>query len=376
MPHGDETRNVAIDIDNHGDWLSKDFGGLSLAYLKKLKRFHDALPRSKPWLWCVTSKSWGINILLDIGRPRSSAGVHQHYKGLLKRRGLEAEVYPWGGHNHRLPFGRDYIVLAEDGPITGAAEMIEFYLSPRISASWEAIFDGLLTSWLLGVERHPGRRNEVKARLDEINEWELEGFPLDQVGGIPSSRTTSPSSPGPSSVPSVGWEEYKERFGRSQGSWVRMISDLARNGVPIQDDLYRPLTELAKWLLHVEFYDMEPELRLSRTTDLLMGWLSSKDNGNVSRIQNGRLSDLAGQVERIVARAFASEDFLSAFANMRTKQSSGKYTEVIEIAPLLAGFHAEATGGAPEPHYIEKLVRTDNASLSPEGISSDTASAS
>ena len=162
LPHGPRTRNATIDIDNHVRPLAtfrRGYPGitpiwkgtsiyppdppilelpcLTVDLLDRARRLHAVLgPEAR---WCLSSRSLGFNVILPLDHLTPSAAASDDARKHVSRAGLPAttEVYPWGGHAHRLPFGLDFQSFDPDGRlVTGFQDQMRWYLirigSPRV----------------------------------------------------------------------------------------------------------------------------------------------------------------------------------------------------------------------------------------------------
>jgi hypothetical protein len=118
--------------------------------------------------------------------------------------------------------------------------------------------------------------------------------------------------------------------------WCPWIEKMAKIGLVEDDSTGKVIFELAKWLMWVELFDRDDREKLA--TELLQSYVLNKHNGHVSRLTDGRETEVLSHVERIVASAGkVSQDSHELFARLRAGRDNGKYWRPIKIAPLLSG---------------------------------------
>jgi hypothetical protein len=118
--------------------------------------------------------------------------------------------------------------------------------------------------------------------------------------------------------------------------WCAWIEKIARIGLVEDDTMGKVVFELAKWLQFVELTDRDDVQEL--TTELLQSYVLTKNNGYVTRLNQGHQAEVLSHVERIVASAGKiSQESEELFGRIRQSRQEGKYHRVIRIAPLLSG---------------------------------------
>jgi hypothetical protein len=118
--------------------------------------------------------------------------------------------------------------------------------------------------------------------------------------------------------------------------WCPWIEKMAKIGLVEEDSMGSVVFELAKWLVWVELFDREDRQELA--VELLQSYVLNKNNGHVSRLHDGRESEVLAQVERIVASAgVINQDSSDLFARIREGRENGKYRRQIMLAPDLSG---------------------------------------
>jgi hypothetical protein len=129
--------------------------------------------------------------------------------------------------------------------------------------------------------------------------------------------------------------------------WCTWIERMAKIGLVEDDSMGKVVFELAKWLLWVELHDRDDRLGLA--TSLLQGYVLSKHNGHVSRLNDGHEAEVLSQLERIVASAAdISQDSAELFGRIRQGREEGKYWRPIRIVPLISAIETE---GSDEEQY-------------------------
>ncbi len=120
----------------------------------------------------------------------------------------------------------------------------------------------------------------------------------------------------------------------SSREWVFWVEKMARSGLVEEDTMDVVVYELAKWLLWVELVDLDD--KVNRTVELLQTYVETKDNGYITRINEGKTDEVLSQVERIVKAACeVSCESEELFSRIRDKRESGEYQRIIKIAKSL-----------------------------------------
>ena len=106
------------------------------------------------------------------------------------------------------------------------------------------------------------------------------------------------------------------------------------------------LYEMATYLHWVELFDLPAEERKHQIIALLTTFVLTKHNGMVDRLNNGKEREVVRQVEQAV-RAVVKNRYpgcLEHFARIRQRRDQGRYSHVINLAPVIeAGEQAQAT---------------------------------
>jgi hypothetical protein len=117
--------------------------------------------------------------------------------------------------------------------------------------------------------------------------------------------------------------------------WCLWIERIARIGLVEDDSMESVVFELAKWLLWVELFDRND--REDFATHLLRAYVLNKHNGHITRLNEGRESEVLSQVQRIVASAGEiNQDSAKLFERIRKDRDNGQYRRKIRIARLLS----------------------------------------
>jgi len=134
------------------------------------------------------------------------------------------------------------------------------------------------------------------------------------------------------------------QFRQQHRTWPQFVEWLAKHGLPGHDCFGEVIYELAKWLVHVELSHLDDAGKLDRAIELLCVFAHEKNNGYVTRLDQGKDSAVMGQISRIVRRAMsiagAYRDKLGA---IRRLQDSGKYHRTIQIEPMICGATSVST---------------------------------
>ncbi|QDV35704.1 hypothetical protein [Tautonia plasticadhaerens] len=381
LPHGPRTRNVTIDLDNHGRPLVTFRKGypsitpvwkgtniyppdppilelpcLSVEVLDKARRLHATLgPEAR---WCLSSRSLGFHVILPLDRLVPSATAVDTGRRFVTSSGLPSttEVYPWGNHAHRLPFGLDFCSFGPDGRLlTGFQDQMRMYLNGPPAPEWDALLEGLLRHWrdlyeeasyhVVGVRTWRDLHARMKATRKDIDRWRSGGSvavatkPTHQPpASTPSPGTSCKADAPPDWIAYVGNLKAKERH-----YWLALVQDLAINGLPCDDCIDRAGRELGRFLIHVQGF--EPV----EAAELVYRWAEAKSNGYITRLQNGKASDVQGQVRRIVNHVANEEDFGGRLARMRSKITSGRYRNPIDLPALMGAPSSGRTSTPSSP---------------------------
>ena len=367
LPHGPRTRNVTIDLDNHVRPLATFRMGypdiipiwkgtniyppdppilelpcLTVDLLDRARRLHAVLgPEAR---WCLSSRSLGFNIILPLDRLVPSADASENARRYVARAGLPAttEVYPWGAHAHRLPFGLDFCSFDPDGRlVTGFQDQMRWYLSGAAAPEWDALLEGLLRHWralyeeasyhIVGRKTWRNLHARVKATREDIDRWRSVGSVAvtAKITRQPPASTPSPGTSSKADTP-PDWTAYVEKLkAKSRHYWLALVQDLAINGLPCDDCIDRAARELGRFLIHVQGF--EPV----EAAELVYRWAEARSNGYITRLQNGKCNDVRRQISRVVSHVANEEDFGGRLARMRSKLVSGQYRKPIDLPALM-----------------------------------------
>ena len=125
--------------------------------------------------------------------------------------------------------------------------------------------------------------------------------------------------------------------------WVQFCLFLAHHGFPCHDHFLEVVSTLAKWLAFYECYDLLPDR--THIKELLRTFCLSKNNGYITRLEEGRVNEVLDNVDRIVDDVIDGEDDEGKriFEEMRMKRDSGQYPEVYEIEALMGSSEAASS---------------------------------
>ena len=89
-------------------------------------------------------------------------------------------------------------------------------------------------------------------------------------------------------------------------------------------------------------------------------WAEAKSNGYITRLQNGKASDVRRQISRIVNHVANEEDFGGRLARMRAKLVSGRYRNPIDLpALMMAPSDRTSTPSSPPGREEERVILVD-----------------
>ncbi len=290
LAHGPSTRNVTIDLDNHGPRIGTfrrgypgiepfwpgtkvypieprvlDLPDISVAMLDQARRLHGELGREARW--AISSRSLGFHVTLPLGYPQPSHGASERVGPIRARAGLPGttEVYPMGRRAHRLPFGLDYLSFAPDGrTVPDFPDQMRLYLGGAPAPAWDDLLDRYLGEWhdvardfrqhATGHKAHRRFREMYTRTSEAIDHWRAgKVFAVGESGGnhplfeeVPRSRGGDPSPRATEAHPD--WAAYRDRFRAGKFSWIRMVQDLAVNGLPCATrSTGRPVNWVGSW---------------------------------------------------------------------------------------------------------------------------------
>lgn len=120
------------------------------------------------------------------------------------------------------------------------------------------------------------------------------------------------------------------------GKWVKNCHFWATHGLHEHDSMAEAVFALAKWLYFVELWDSDENERFEQVINILQHFCLHKHNGYITRLNNNNLDEVLSHVKRIVRSATGvTQSAHTCFARIRAKRSSGQYTDMWFLAPLL-----------------------------------------
>lgn len=355
---------------------------LPLKHFQTLKRLYDTFPGR---MWCISSETLGIHAWRVHEHPVDSLALHHQNKRVLANIGLPTiEAHPMPGRCFRRPFGYDYRIITPDGILDSWLDQVPYFEFDRRTPSFEQICEALIDAMLAQQENwiradkkraKSGKKWEVPKQvphLKEIREWLAAGCPLSPVvtvsfpATIPGYQTEtdrmaqevflvasgekpSASSPLPTFSPDnaiINWQPTTSTLPYRNGQWTKALRTWAKIGLVEPDSVGTVVHEMAKWLYWVELFQKPDSERKKETCGLLTTFVMAKQNGFVSRLLVGKVSEVKKQVKRcadsaIRLQAKDREQSLSKFANIRKSLAEGKYKYPLRLVPILTGEKAE-----------------------------------
>lgn len=87
------------------------------------------------------------------------------------------------------------------------------------------------------------------------------------------------------------------------GKWVKKLLRLAHVGLEQEDSVATVVHEMAKWLWWIELHSLPEASRRVQIVELLTEFVITKNNGCVTRLNNGHKQDVINQIVRCVEMA-------------------------------------------------------------------------
>lgn len=356
-----------------GPWSFRDIPVIrpSLQFFMRAKVIYDQFPNR---IWAFSSGNLGLSVWEMLTHRELSHVVYRKEACRLSAVGLsDVEHFPSPpkgqgsfGQCHRRPCGLDSGIITDDGVITNPIDQIRCFMQPKTPTS----FDVILSSYWTMLERmysnflsvgggvlHNKLPREHKSALidecwmvvEQIKEWARHGYPIEKtllVAAHTAKPTTPPTSP-PELVPHIlsrtgGEGEIKEDQVQEQqnaipemfwqvdmpsitrsGRWLHFVRFLVENGFPKEDTFYDVISTLAKWFGFIEMYGQPP----AEVSEILRTYVLRKNNGMISRLQNGEEAEVLAHVDRIVSNVLDNEGTSEAsiFEDLRRKRATGAY---------------------------------------------------
>ena len=332
---------------------------IGLDYFKIARLVYDRFPGR---LWAFSSATLGLGVweMFDNARkPEAASGL---VRAAIVELGLALEVYPSPpksqgslGQQHRRPCGMDSGVITETGVVTDPIEQIRLFKSP-VTPSFDAIVRGVVerSRFYHSHSHDPDLWTAQAKEFDSVMMWMERGCPdCESVIRLKTQLHTgtpieTPIQEGVSLVCDETQEaadQVPEIFRacdikaiNRQHLWVEFVLFIADHGFPCDDSFLPVISTLAKWLWFYELYHLDVDERFEKTIELLCLYIENKNNGYVTRLENGD-RDVFRHVERIVRRFTENVNDCGkqVFLQMRCKRDSGQYLQPYSIASMLDG---------------------------------------
>lgn len=268
----------------------------------------------------------------------------------------QLEIYPDRTHGIRLPLAKGRTVLL-DRP-----------LPLRTNIKGRQVQD------VVGYIRWINHAERAYMPADEVYEYvrarmkPSAGQPLPLV---PKSQNTVQAEGAVAETCRRSLNQFRQRH----RTWPQFVEWLAKHGLPGHDCFGEVIYELAKWLVHVELSHFDDAEKHDRAIAVLNAYSQERNNGYVTRLDQGKGSAVSGQISRIVRRAMTiGNEYRDKLVSIRNLQDSGKYQRTIQIEPIICGTAsvdgaADACNTPPPPLgsiYISLQVMNEEGLLDKE----------
>ncbi len=349
----DNKPNVIGHYEENGYW--RPVVRLPLVHFRRLKRLYDAFPNH---VWCVSSATLGLHLWEKLRYAQCPEDIEGANRWRLVRIGLgDTELYPspeLGDQVLRRPFGLDYHTITDSGLLSDWVDQLDHFESANPAPAFSSIVRSMLTlagsGWSAAERGAKFRRcretpfafkRSLNLRLleqeaERVELWVRAGCPDDvpDATGVVSS-TEAPSPPVAFSTRPTHCRPRRASAGGSGGWSWRVVTDLARNGVPEEHKLFQFLLWLARPLVWRDYFYRPESERVRRAEEDLLHWVLNKHNGLVTRVQEGRIADIYHEVRRQVRVAMTQTDqsLQDFYARMREKDR--QHPERVERLPDL-----------------------------------------
>jgi hypothetical protein len=342
---------------------------MPLDHFKAMKRIYEEFPHR---IWCITSETLGLDII-ERHKLLDSDEIHDRVKRRLSQIGLgNTEVHPMRGRCKRRPFGTHYRTITADGVLDTWQTQLNYYQKPGPTPSFEQIFRALLEClveqwrcWLSKGDAKNHRLNVTSVlephrhHFQEIKRWFHDGCPVNEpvqiavLVGIPAE----PESPPSQTSCKVRRQQPVSDFNLQElrnGNWAKGLERIARNGLTSEDSVGHVAHELAKFLWWVELYDRPEPDREREILELLVQFVTTKNNGFITRWNDDHKAEVLSQLDRCLRSAIDLDvdhrsQSLECFALIRQKRQAGQYRHVINLRPLI-------TGACPSLRSVESCL--------------------
>lgn len=338
---------------------------IDLDYFKAARLVYERFPGR---LWAFSSASLGLAIWRMYRKSMDPQDTFLEVTDGLRDLGLGLEVYPRPaasegsrGVQHRRPCGMDSGVITESGTVTDPIEQIRLHMNP-VTPSFEAIVRAVIerSRYHHRHSNFPDLWDAQRSEFDRVLDWLEQGCPeceSVQERATAVRRTSRDISPatyyGEDTVVEsepAGADAVDEARGvpacftncdiaevNRRHLWVDFVLFLADFGLPCEDSFLIAVSTLAKWLLYLEFYDLDDYERIGRTKHLLRQYVLSKHNGYISRLNNGLEREVLDNVDRVVEDCLRSvnDQGKRVFMEMRYRRDHGHYPTTYTIEERL-----------------------------------------
>lgn len=353
----------AIDFDNKenvlGYYRTHGLGGrivhrplpiLTADHMQAVKRIYDAFPHH---IWCISSATLGLHIWEKLARPLPLHQIDAFNRPVLARIGLgNTEIHPMVGRAFRRPFGEDYFIITPDGLLDDWRKQLQYFENDARTPPFESIFDAMrqimsqewgryqssFESKLRPSSKYPDftRKYFFYNRwspsllgdvLDDLDRWAVSGFSIATPQSTLLPATTLSKAPS-----SGGAGIWTCKF---NGDWVQKCREWAIQGLPAEDSMTFVVLHLARWFLHIEFFGQVD--RFEKTVKVLEYFCKTKNNGFISRLNQGLVHEVLQHVRRIVtvANKPLDENEAKVFEDIRRKRADGSYKTNYYLEPLI-----------------------------------------
>ncbi len=307
---------------------------LRLAFFKKIKLIYDHFPNR---IWCISSESLGLHIWKRHPILMKTEQVQHQMKCALNEIGLGSiEVHPMFGRAFRRPFGVDYRTITENGVITKWQDQLDYFIQSGKTPSFKRIVIELIRAmqnqvliWIKSKYKYhnenkkliPQTVHQIHNEILTIISWLRNGCPAIQESPIQQSHDNS----------------IIELSNKTD--WYHRLVNYAANGLPSDDSIGQVLFEITKWLYWVELYEIPHKERMDQINVILKEYIIKKNNGYVTRLNNGNEKLVFDQIKRIIKSAskIHLQESILLFERIRHKIKNKMYKLNICISDLLKG---------------------------------------
>jgi hypothetical protein len=315
---------------------------LPLAHFQKLKLIYDHFPNR---IWCISSETLGLHVWQQYGRLQKIQSIQAETKTELANIGLGSiEVHPMLGRPFRRPFGADYRTITNNGILTTWQDQLDYFVGSRKTPSFTKIGMALLKAMMNQVKMWKCSKykyliedknvktiesvpiSDIKAEMKRIYSWLQEGCLVHQEKHIQEKQVHPIHD-----MHNVDFENKK--------GWYHRLAAFAVNGLPDHDSIGHVGFEFAKWLYWIDLFELPEKERMNQINDILQSFIITKNNGFVTRLNNGNEKKVFDQIKRLIRSAakIDRKESLLVFEKIRNKIKNNNYKNNIRIVDLLTG---------------------------------------